>query len=500
MKKLFSAIALILLIPLLSWAACPGGICETDATPTVAEVQDIIDNTATAGDTIKFMGSATWTDVVTIGKALTISGNGKTLTSTGSLPNGFFYITGFSSTSLMRVTGFIFELNAATDVAINVDTVTLTQLRIDHNTFNHGLSHVNVEGSYGVVDNNLFYNSTAYCVGYGNTRTQADAAWASLSPGTSNALFVENNQFIKDADYAGVGYGSDIDTEQGGKLVLRYNTWDLTNSPLGTTQSVAMIQTHGSDHGTDWYWQLDATSHRAMAIFEMYNNRFVGPRHDFIAKIRGGSNLIFNNNIANAVSESPRIYFYEEEYYLVNFSPIRTSWPAEDQVHNTFIWGNLYNGTAYFNDASHFSITPSNVNCAGNLDPYSCCTGSGTGTCGDGSGDTSNPFIQRNRDYFLAAPAATGGKDVFSGGSPTLNGASNTAPTNGLTNGTMSFTADGANAYYPYAMYTCPHPLAGLTGSCNSTAGTGGYNIATGSLIVGPGGSMSVGSGGSITF
>jgi len=51
--------------------------------------------------------------------------------------------------------------------------------------------------------------------------------------------------------------------------------------------------------------------------------------------------------------------------------------------------------------------------------------------------------------------------------------------TGGAADGTTAFSAEGANAYYPYTLYTCPHPLTGYsTGSCIAeTAGTAGYVI-----------------------
>lgn len=43
--------------------------------------------------------------------------------------------------------------------------------------------------------------------------------------------------------------------------------------------------------------------------------------------------------------------------------------------------------------------------------------------------------------------------------------------------GTNGEFVSGASAFYPYTIYTCPHPLTGLTGVCNaSIAGTDGYN------------------------
>ena len=52
--------------------------------------------------------------------------------------------------------------------------------------------------------------------------------------------------------------------------------------------------------------------------------------------------------------------------------------------------------------------------------------------------------IQEGRDYWLHAPAATGGKETLK----TPYGI-----------GGMTFSSSGANAYYPYTTYVYPHPL-----------------------------------------
>ena len=75
--------------------------------------------------------------------------------------------------------------------------------------------------------------------------------------------------------------------------------------------------------------------------------------------------------------------------------------------------------------------------------------------------------MNQDRDYWLHAPAATGGKIYYvtnsmctKSGSPaaccTGNGTGNCLP--GHADATL-FTAAGANAYYPYTPFTYPHPI-----------------------------------------
>ena len=129
--------------------------------------------------------------------------------------------------------------------------------------------------------------------------------------------------------------------------------------------------------------------------------------------LRGGSLIIYNNTFTTLVGSPTTIALTEEESWQTEFfNPLRTTWPAEDQINNTFIWNNTLNGA---------TITDVNLNFPS---------------------DTT--FIKKDRDYFMHAPQATGGKSTY----PTRAGASD-----------MTFSSSGANAYYPYTPYTYPHPL-----------------------------------------
>ena len=380
---------------------------------------------AVAGDVLVFPSgsSATWTNSLVVGKAVTIDGNGSTITAGAALANGLFYVTGFSSDTLTRITGFTFNLVTLNGEAIMVMNggVSLSKLRIDHNIFHHGNIPVEIGGALGVVDHNSFYNGMSGIYFSAGSRAQADASWASMAAGTANAVFVEDNLFEINTNFLSTGHNTFIDTYNGGKLVVRKNTFIGTNPPTGFTIFSPGL-THGNANG---YWEGDGSARRGQSVVEIYNNYADAKRLDYFFALRGSANLVYSN-YARSATFSPGMYCYEEEAYL--FSPSRTNWPASDQVHNTFLWDNtmLLNSTT---NANYFSVAATSTN-----------------------------FIQLNRDYFLHAPQATGGSEYFTG----TNGAAGTFPTDGTTyptRGTMAFTATGTNAYYGYQPYTYPHPL-----------------------------------------
>ncbi|MFA5962122.1 MAG: hypothetical protein WC848_05560 [Parcubacteria group bacterium] len=439
---------------------------------------------ASSGDTIVFPAFTvcTWSSAFTVSKALTISGNNTNLISDGAMSNGFFNITGFTASSLVRVSGFTFQMmdwTPATAVYVHdmQGGVDGGNIRIDNNTFYYGNKAIVFDHIKGLIDHNYFHNSIQGVVISAGSRTNADAAWVSLAAGTVDAIFIEDNHFVSDANYT-LGYTQEqIGTNNGGKLVVRYNEFDCDNVPDGL-ETCTPFMAHGSADGGcggAGYWEASSCQRRGQSVIEFYNNIEHGKRIDFMFISRGSANLVYNNSISSIVSNNPRIYFSEEEYISDNWSIHRTAWPAEDQVHNTFVWDNIYAGHD-FNDGLVGSIGtyPTNYDCTGNGVPMACCTGSGTGTCGDELVTTSNPFLRQDRDYFLHAPCAAGdttdghgnvcthGKETFIG----QNGASASYPTDDSVYpnaGDMIFSATGDNAYVDYTPYIYPHPLQGET-------------------------------------
>lgn len=404
---------------------------------TLATAQAAYDLAAPSGDTIVFPlnATSTWSSPLMISKAVSIVGNGTTLVQGSILNTGFFYLSGITSSSLMRITGFTFNLIDFTPsrlgIAMNPASVALTNLRIDHNTFRFGYTQINCYGAKGVIDHNYFYNSLKAIDFAAGTTAQATASWVSMAAGTGDALFIEDNHFIDDASYPASYEQEKIGTENGGKLVVRYNDFDSDNiSALMAGNTSTTIHTHGNAPGgvpaNQAYWEQGYGARRGQSVVEIYHNTMHGKRIDFMAILRGSANLVWSNSLSETAGggDNSRFYLREEES-TDSWSPSRTTWPAEDQVHNSFFWDNTFQGNAQ--TIANFV-----------------------------TGDIA-AFIQENRDFFLHAPQSSGGKESFTG----ANGASGGYPTDGVlypTLGTMTFSAAGANAYYPYTPYTYPYP------------------------------------------
>jgi hypothetical protein len=408
-----------------------------DGSPSLANARTAY-NAAIAGDTILFpaAGNATWSDSLVVSKAVTMDGNGTTLTGGAKGLIGFFGLRNFTSTNLVRFTRFTFNLNDFSGgYAIYGAYINLSQLRIDHNTIHHGGPYqVEIHGANGVIDHNYFYNgAVAIILQSGEGRARQDASWSSLVPGTSDAMFVEANHFIVDTNVTGK-YNEIMDLAQGGKYVIRYNSVDLTQDPelyhSGTVGAQSAFGTHGNQGVPEDYWECNTNAWRSPAVIEFYANNVAGRWLGRLNGFRGGSILCFSN-IVTSVHYNPIFIFREEENVAsgYDFSPSRTNWPAEDQVHNSFFWANFSNGIQMESDPStYFTVFDNSV------------------------------FIQQNRDFWLHAPQGTGGREYFIG----ANGASGSYPTDGTkcpSLGTMVFTSSGPNAYYPYIPYTYPHPL-----------------------------------------
>lgn len=359
-----------------------------------------------------------------------------------------------------------------------------------------------------------------------------------------NTFYIEGNTFVRNADLACQSLQNHIESSQGGSFVLRYNDFTGTEWCAGATEcgqgagvncySDYHFMTHGNGR-----CYADGVM-RGHPLTEVYNNKASSLRGSNWT-FRGGSVIMHDNEITTTVY-TPVIVLREEEAEGGSpFNPCsKTAWPAEDQIFNSFIYNNTVNSAAAtititplntgctVSSTGTFTSDPTNegngyaydsaagwtndlhngrilfitsgtangkrypiddtiaasnaVKIAGLGSPnmysdgvrsgdsyairnYACCTDIGEGTC-----DT---FIVENQDYFTHAPADTGGKEtVYSNGTTKFTFSDATHK--------MSFSPEGANAYYPYTTFTCPHPLTGLTGTCDpDKAGAGGdaYNI-----------------------
>lgn len=435
MKKILFIIVILLCWTTYSYATTAAS-CSRD------DVFTAYGNTSAGGTlTIPVCNDgATWTSGITVDKAISIIGNGSSgsnktkLIAGGNFSTGMFYVTA-STTSLVRISGIYFDLNTRSTPALVLNG-TMTQFQFGENYVNAGASyHIYKVGgkAHGVIHSNTFLNSTITMDLTGNNNT----AWGeTISAGSSNTntLYIEGNSFIRNNDLACSPVQNHIESSQGAQYVARWNTFDGSAWCGG---AYGEIDYHIMPHGDNY----NDRTQRGSPLLEYYNNYSTAIR-GYYWVMRGGS-IVAHDNIIKATykADGNNIFGLREED--CEYSSW-TTWPAPDQIYNSFFWNN------YTDDAKS---TAANVF----LWP-----------------GTSSSVVVADKDYFLHAPADSGGKStLYDSGTVkyTYYDASNK----------MTWSASGANAYYPYTTYTCPHPLASTQGSCDvSVIGVTGYTLTGG--------------------
>jgi len=379
------------------------------------------------GDTITLpAGTFAWTTGVTISKGITLQGAGYNLTTlargtgwTGQMIN----IQGLASDLPVRVTGIRFnspvgQNGVLTSIAVYgtyCDSWAFTQIRIDNCYFYGGETDIFFDWrAYGVIDHCVFNDTALPIQVYGDD----DCAWSrTMQFGTAEAVFIEDNQFIADATLT--YFDALGDAFVGGRYTWRYNTFDLTQFPPSQFGSLADV------HGNQRYWQGTNDWNRGGIMCEFYNNTVHLNQVFRVLWFRGGRNLVANNTFTTVTGGvGALVAFSEEEGNRTDiFSPLRTSWDAEDQVNNTFIWNNTVNGAAQ--------------------DPA-------TIFCWDTASAT---FIQLHRDYWLEPPSGNTQTNYPQPGPPSLPG----------------YPAPYNPAVTSWTPYTYPHPLTGSSPSSTPT-------------------------------
>jgi hypothetical protein len=160
---------------------------------------------------------------------------------------------------------------------------------------------------------------------------------------------------------------------------------------------------------------------RAQPIIEIYRNTIHVSKSYRLIHLRGGSVLIHDNSMITDVGSTPIITLNEEEDWQTSmFNPLRTTWPAEDQVAASFFWNNTLNGAM----ASSGDVIPWN-----------------------GAPDAT--FIQEGRDFWMKAPDASTCTSY-----PQVVNYPSSAQSYPMPDSTHGFACIGS--YTPYAY---PHPL-----------------------------------------
>ena len=279
-----------------AYGACTGSSPTWTASNDQASVASCV-SSASDGDTINISsGTTTWTTHVTITKALSIIGAGKTSTVIGG--NSAVFLINTSSPKNVRISAIGFTGNGGSlsgslenqkiNIRGTIDTVRLDNLKFtdigDHGVY-VGLWDLITQQPRILIDHIDYSCNTASQGGafcrfakfecHNNTWTQSDRA------GSDWFIFIEDSTFTwtGSADTnAGV-----TDTEHGCRMVVRYNTI-----------AGGGVQVH--DTGS-------TEAARGQRYTEIYNNTFTCSITNCsnipAIGLRGGGYLVYNNSIAS---------------------------------------------------------------------------------------------------------------------------------------------------------------------------------------------------------
>lgn len=369
--KAIAALALTLTTPQVAATTYSAETASfADVSQTVAR--------ATTGDTVLVPpGSVGWTNTLLVTNGITLRGAGTNATVI-TCTNGAAIRFRLAATSPLRITEMAFVATRANNVVLidgsGYGGAVITSFRVDHCQFTEGLRAVCPRGwAYGVIDHCTFVNCNIAAGPIGDN----NSAWERpIEPGSTNAVYIEDNLFVIN-NQASAGPNEQIYHQTGARSVTRFNMFDGTAS---TTYDSLFFDSHGNwcSSAPQSPYGPKALDYRGQPLLEIYGNTFSAHHSYRFGNLRGGSLIIYSNAYSYITGPKPAQSFTEEEGWSTAFwSPLRTNWPAVDQITNTFHWANTLNGTP-------IAI----IYC-----PY--------------ASDTN--LIQQNRDYWMEPPNAANG-------------------------------------------------------------------------------------------
>lgn len=455
MKKLLLSFLIVLFCSSIVDAACVADGANWATTPDLTSVASCVTQ-ADAGDTITVSagdGTETWSSTLTISKGINLIGPGSgSLTITSSSEPAISYSpTIGADDNPFRLSGFTF--NKATGSSIlqwgninNAPTALgnnkLTKGRVDHCIFTStGTATPLVwmyPGTYGVFDNNTF---NAYTYAFRATsNTDGSAGWEywGWTPGTSDAVYVENNTFNFSATVDNCGTSS----QSSHRWVFRYNTFNVNSS------SYSFFDAHGNL----------GSQYSSVQISNLYGNKFVaGNNTGQIHGQRGGQSFAFFNDWQTTGSR-PTFKIQEEDADSNGPGPATNAVTGQPQhVYNSYYFNNRINTTGSLIDID-INKTLGAIPAA-NVDVWSQSDWQSDGSAGVGCGSTLPGTCTANSSGFWLTNQSCSDLTDHVGASPTTP-----------ISGTL-YKCTATNTWTPYyTPYTYPHPLRGETDETAPTA------------------------------
>jgi hypothetical protein len=462
MRRLIYVILICLFCVRGAYAACVADGSDWASTPDLTSVASCVTQ-ADAGDTITVSagdGTETWTSTLTIAKGINLIGPGSgNLTITSSSNPAISYSPSVGATdNAFRLSGFTFKAGTTNTLLYfgNINNKPsaegnnkLTKNRVDNCVFTQDTIAAGTRstiplvwlypGTYGVFNSNTF-NAHEYAF-RATSNTSGAEGWTywGWTPGTSDAVYVENNTF----SYAYTGTQGNVGTSSQSthRWVFRYNTFNVSSS------SFSFFDAHGNQ-----------TSNSAVQISNLYGNKFVaGNKTGQIHGIRGGQAFVFFNDWQTTGS-LPTIKVQEEYADSDGPGPATNAITGQPQhIYNSFFWNNRKSTTGTLMSTS-VAGTLSGVPAA-NVDYFNQTDWVSNGSAGVGCGSTLPGTCTANSSGFWLTNQSCSDLTDHVGASPTT-------PISGTL---YKCTATNTWTAY-YKPYTYPHPLRGETDETAPTA------------------------------
>lgn len=543
MKKYIHAILFIsILYPGLLWAAC--SVSGTNLTATSASQADINDciALATYGDTVNVpAGTVTWdTDAayacgsghnqglcITKGIHLKGAGIGSTVITCASADanEAIIYIAPdaptISNDHPIEVSGFTFDGNDTASYIgqiyiTSTSTTPITNVKIHDNKFQDAPITANGTGRaieiHGLIYGTAYKNQIDRVAMSIGVHAGSETAWANSTQayGSANNFYFEDNLItISSAcTYNGeavcLGHTA---VGQGGKLVVRYNTWDYAggHGDNDTLWDVHGLQSMKTTAGGDCQTPGGCNPTYANAVdkgyceeystmvFELYGNSIKG-RTDAsngvtIGYVRGGWSIFANNKITTTTSSVPEIVWLS---YACDSCQSLSEIKYTQHISNTYQWN-------IFSDATRLAWTKGAFDMCGeeyyvnsttyseeaydtteDTDFYSDKYATFDGTSGVGCGSSLPETCTANKAaYYVTSQSCTDISPIV--GARGIQSENRTSEVSGIL-----YKCTGTNTWtQTWTPYTYPHPLRGETsgGAGHSFSGGATHSFGSGSTI-----------------
>lgn len=447
-----------------TWATCTGSSPTWTTTPDYASVSTCVTN-ASRNDNISVLaGSANWgSSTLSFSKGLHLigAGVGSTVITGGQDPIINFQPDGtaIANSETLEIAGFTFDCNNTCSLFLEIGgasssaTKAWKTLLVHHNKFQNASSSGSNGAIYtlrgqlrGLIHHNTFdrVNMVLRPIGNDDTADWTNSAFYSQwtnAPGCygcGDNLYFEDNTIQWSSSYTGSGNTGILQTDQGMRVVVRFNTWNINN--------LSQVETDFQDnHGFQNYYG-SSNGQSGNHVVEYYDNTLTGssasaanPGRMF--NHRGAKGMYFDNSYVGVSN----MYINADQYdggcnsqIVPSLSGILTG------INDTYVWNNKSNGTL-------ISMTTGPANACGDVENTNWWNQqtSFNGTVGMGRG----PKASMPSTCTLGA-----------GYWATDEGSWNTTLPSGTSGDFYKCTATNTWTLY-YTPYQYPHPLQSVSSS-----------------------------------